>query len=389
MYSRTRRVSALGKDPATSAEAGQTIHSYALALGWASKSNRKSLQRPFVGEKKAKCTICGDTFLGYELERLICGHRHCRDCLRQNFQYVINDPTAYPPKCCRVLPLSQTAFVLSDEEIKEVLELQRKHESSRVIPCFSCEGDIYLSDIGREAAYCIKCDKLTCTTCRKEMHDGLCPEDPETGKLIAAAAEEGWTQCPKCSRLIAKVSGCNSMVCLCKAHLCFRCGKLFAGCVCSTIPRDSSESFHKSRATIEFSAAFTNGSLSRKATPRERQNYRVLRDYRVVALSNNENQKFKLKDLKLKRQLKVKDDEMAKDIIRLRAKMEDLTASEKVERRERMKAIRKIGGVGVDGTTNIAERVIVTRRCVYTSNGVVQKKDDRPVSRSTRSHDHS
>ncbi|KAK6524441.1 hypothetical protein TWF281_011349 [Arthrobotrys megalospora] len=384
MRARTSKVSVLAKDPTTAAEAGQTIHTLATTLGWTSK--RKTSQRAFIGEKAAKCTICGDTFLGYELQRLVCGHRHCRDCLRQNFQYVINNPTAYPAKCCKNLPLSETSFVLSDEEIKAVLELQGTHESSKIIPCFSCEGEIHLSDIGRDAAYCLGCHKLTCTTCRKEMHNDLCPDDPETETLRGLAKEEGWTQCPKCSRLIHRVAGCNSMTCVCKAHFCFRCGGIYTQCVCSTIPRETSEPVNKSKASIKFGAAFADGSSSRKASFKERLNYRILRDYRIVALKNKESQKFKLKDLKLKRQLKVKEDEMAKDIIRLRVKMGELIKTEQAERRERLRAIRN-GEIDGDGLADAygAEKVIVTRRNIYTSDGVVLDNDDRPVSRRTRS----
>ncbi|KAF3298092.1 hypothetical protein TWF132_004230 [Orbilia oligospora] len=338
MSLRSGRLPGLGKDPTTAAEAANLIHAHAVALRWA--STRNVTKRPFFPERNGKCTICGDSFPGYELQRLNCGHRHCRDCLRQNYQHVINNPENHPAKCCQGLSFSETSFVLTDEEMKAVLEIQSSHESTKIIPCFSCEGDIYFSDIGRDAAYCSSCDKLTCTICRKEMHDDLCPEDPETEKLKTLAKEEGWTQCPKCNRLVFRVSGCNSMTCLCKTNFCFRCGGLYGKCNCAFIPRDPTEAANKSKADIHFGAAFTNGSSSRKASTKERLNYRILRDHRNLALRNQQNQKAKLKDLKLMRQLKLKEDEMAREIVRLRVKMHELAAAEKLERKKRKQAIR-------------------------------------------------
>ncbi|KAF3088261.1 hypothetical protein TWF103_001174 [Orbilia oligospora] len=338
MSLRSGRLPGLGKDPTTAAEAANLIHAHAVALRWA--STRNVTKRPFFPERNGKCTICGDSFPGYELQRLNCGHRHCRDCLRRNYQHVINNPENHPAKCCQGLSFSETSFVLTDEEMKAVLEIQSSHESTKIIPCFSCEGDIYFSDIGRDAAYCSSCDKLTCTICRKEMHDDLCPEDPETEKLKTLAKEEGWTQCPKCNRLVFRVSGCNSMTCLCKTNFCFRCGGLYGKCNCAFIPRDPTEAANKSKADIHFGAAFTNGSSSRKASTKERLNYRILRDHRNLALRNQQNQKAKLKDLKLRRQLKLKEDEMAREIVRLRVKMHELAAAEKLEKKERKQAIR-------------------------------------------------
>ncbi|KAF3219603.1 hypothetical protein TWF106_007026 [Orbilia oligospora] len=221
------------------------------------------------------------------------------------------------------------------------------------------------------------------------MHDDLCPEDPETEKLKALAKEEGWTQCPKCNRLVFRVSGCNSMTCLCKTNFCFRCGGLYGKCNCAFIPRDPTEAANKSKADIHFGAAFTSGSSSRKASMKEKLNYRILRDHRNLALRNQQNQKAKLKDLKLKRQLKLKEDEMAREIVRLRVKMHELVAAEKLEKKERKQAIRNgeiVDDLGPD-PYNQAARVLVTRRKIYTSTGVVaaQDIDRRPISRRTRS----
>ncbi|KAF3915254.1 hypothetical protein ABW20_dc0110442 [Dactylellina cionopaga] len=375
----------LSKDPTTAAEAGQAIHTLSAAIGWSIK-RKANFRRPtnlFQGEKSYKCTICGDTFLGFELQRLNCGHRHCSECLERNYQYVLDNPASYPAKCCKGLPLTDTSFVLSDAQMRVVLELQQTHEASKIISCFSCQGDIYLSDIGKDAAYCIKCHKLTCTTCRKEMHQDLCPEDPETDSLRNLAKEEGWTQCPKCNRLIHRTAGCNSMVCLCKAHFCFRCANPYPQCKCSTIPRIEGDQAHKSKAEITFGTAFMDGSASRKATFKERLHHRILKDYNRAALKNQENQGLRFKDLKLRQQSKKKDIEMAKEIIKLRVKMNELYQIEKAQKKE--STLNNMQNDQIASSSS-SGRVIVTRRNVYSWDGKsTSVQDDRPVSKRTRS----
>ncbi|KAK6540487.1 hypothetical protein TWF694_009277 [Orbilia ellipsospora] len=380
MRTRTIRQSLLRKDPSTSAEAAQAILALANAIGWTDTKKRRA-GLIFPKEKATKCSICGDTFLGYELERLNCTHRHCPDCLQGNYKSVLNSPESYPPKCCSALPLASTCHVLTDEEMRAILEMKDNYESSKIIPCFSCQGDIYLSDMTKDAAYCLKCTKLTCMTCRKEMHNDLCPEDPDTETLKSLAKEEGWTQCPKCSRLIHRTGGCNSMICVCKTNFCFRCGSGFP-CKCFGIPRTNpSMPDLKSKAEISFGSAFSVGSSSRKAGYKERLNNKILKDYHRSAVKNDQNQKFQLKDLKVKRKEKAKEIEAAKEVIRLRVKMNELAQVEKARKKElRLKAMDN------DGSLVDTRRVIVTRRNVYVANEEPMALDDfTPVGKRTRS----
>ncbi|KAF3912228.1 hypothetical protein AA313_de0200204 [Arthrobotrys entomopaga] len=379
MRPRTFRQSLLRKDPTTSAQAAQNILALANSIGWTDSKHRRA-GLIFPKEKAMKCSICGDTFLGYELERLGCTHRHCRECLQGNYRSVINSPESYPPKCCdeRALPVADTCHVLTDEEMKVILEMKDNYESSKVVPCFSCQGDIYLSDTTQDAAYCLKCNMLTCMTCRKEMHNDLCPEDPDTETLKSLAKEEGWTQCPKCSRLIQRTTGCNSMICVCKTNFCFRCGNGFP-CKCFGTPRTDSPGL-KSQADITFGAAFAVNKDVRKADYKERLNNIILKRYHRAALKNSQNQKFQLKDLKVKRQEKEKEVEAAKEIIKLRIKMNELAQIEKAQRRElRLKALENRGGLAD------TKRVIVTRRNVYVADEDPMPVDDlAPVGRRTR-----
>ncbi|KAI9343400.1 hypothetical protein BD770DRAFT_329480 [Pilaira anomala] len=49
--------------------------------------------------------------------------------------------------------------------------------------------------------------------------------DEEEVKLTLKKAEQShWCRCPKCTRLIEKVSGCSTIRCICGIHFCYRCG---------------------------------------------------------------------------------------------------------------------------------------------------------------------
>ncbi|KAF3904707.1 hypothetical protein ABW21_db0209776 [Orbilia brochopaga] len=402
MPTRAQTALALGKDPATAAEASQTILSLAHKLGWTNSSKQlRRLAPVYRKELPTKCSICGDTSPGYELVRLACGHQHCHDCLAQNYEVAINDPTAFPAKCCTSLPLAETSFVLDDAQAKAVLALRQEHEASKIVTCFSCEGDIYLSDIGKDAAYCIKCHKLTCTICKKEMHADLCPEDPDTETLRNLAKEEGWTQCPKCSRLIHRIAGCNSMICVCKTRFCFRCG--CAPCNCSKLnaaaqaasgtpipaapqrpvwpPAPPSADWLKSKVNITFGSSLqSNTSLRTAKTFKEKIGFRLLRDYARIGQKNQESQKMKLKDIKARRAKRASEIKMALEILRLRGKMNDLAVTERKNKRELQLQAREYAAA------NPTRKYTVTRRNVYSWDGSpVNLADERPIAKRTRS----
>ncbi|KAK6338093.1 hypothetical protein TWF696_001564 [Orbilia brochopaga] len=394
---------ALGQDPTTAAEASKTIYSLAQQLGWTTSGDARGLAPVYRKELPAKCSICGDSSPGYELVRLPCGHQHCPDCLLQNYQVAISDPTAFPAKCCASLPLAETSFVLNDAQANTVLAMRQAHEASKVATCFSCEGDIYLSDIGKDAAYCLSCNKLTCTTCKKEMHSDLCPEDPETEGLRKLAKEEGWTQCPKCSRIIQRIAGCNGMVCLCNARFCFRCG--CSPCDCNRlnltaqpppaifsstarppqpqppVPPRLVNDYYKSKVEIKFGGSLqSNTSLRSAKTYKEKAGFRLLRDSARLAQGNKESRKIKLKDVKARRAKRALELKMALEIRRLRAKMNDLAAAERAQKRELRQQAREYA------VAHPTAKYTVTRRNVYSWDGApVDLADERPVSKRTRS----
>ncbi|KAJ6258783.1 E3 ubiquitin-protein ligase [Drechslerella dactyloides] len=374
----------LAQDPTTAAEASQTIYALAGQIGWTSRVKEpRRLVPVYHKELPAKCFICGDTSPGYELVRLSCGHQHCQDCLSQNYQVAINDSTAYPPRCCTELPLAETAFVLTDAQAKAVLALREAHQASLIVTCFSCQGDIYLSELGKDAAYCISCEKLTCTTCKKEMHSDLCPEDPETENLKKLAKEEGWTQCPKCSRVINRISGCNSMTCL--LNQVARPPPIqFAPPAVTLLPQRPPQSvvdFNKSRADITFGASLQSTTSLRNAKSyKERIGFRLLRDHARVAMKSHADRTMKLKDVKARRTQRALNMKLAVEILRLRSKMNDLAVIERAERSKIRKEAREYAAA------HPTKKFTVTRKNIYGWDGApVELSDERPIAKRTRS----
>ncbi|KAK6345880.1 hypothetical protein TWF730_010223 [Orbilia blumenaviensis] len=171
--------------------------------------------KAYPQEVEATCFICDTTTPVYKLTTLSCGHAYCQDCLLLNYETSLRHPASFPPRCCEPLDFADTAYVLSPEQIEEFLKAKARYDSAKIVPCAYCGNDLFDATtlISESAAYCSNCDKLTCSTCRKEMHKDVCPESEGTEELQKMARAFGWSQCPKCSRVISKDIGCNHIFC--------------------------------------------------------------------------------------------------------------------------------------------------------------------------------
>ncbi|KAK6511171.1 hypothetical protein TWF481_000093 [Arthrobotrys musiformis] len=190
-------------------------------------------------EEETTCFTCESTIPVYKTVVLPCDHIHCHDCLLLNYQTVINCPAGFPPRCCEHLEFGATAFVLSPRQIQQFLAVKARHESRMIVICAYCKTELFEANtsISESVAYCSTCQKLTCVICRKEMHKDMCPQAPGTVELQRIVREAGWSQCPRCSRVIEKAKGCNHIECVCGAGFCSKCGQVIRlydglGCLC-------------------------------------------------------------------------------------------------------------------------------------------------------------
>ncbi|KAK6506789.1 hypothetical protein TWF481_005249 [Arthrobotrys musiformis] len=223
-------------------EIGNRIQELAERVGWKQphrsderKTRKNSTATPYLynEERLATCDICGDKAYIFDVTRLKCKHRHCKSCLQQNFLMVIDDPNAWPAKCCKPLDQDLASNTLSKEEFQRYLDVKREKEQMSSTSCFNCERAIAsINVIGNSTAFCTDCEKITCVHCTKAMHEGACLLDPETEKLLNMAQGKKWSKCPKCSNMVERNTGCNSMMCRCGINFCYKCGREMS--ICST-----------------------------------------------------------------------------------------------------------------------------------------------------------
>ncbi|KAF3904546.1 hypothetical protein ABW21_db0201855 [Orbilia brochopaga] len=250
-------------------EVQDEIHRRAVRIGWARRNaapETKRRTKAYSGEGRSKCFICDEALFLYESVELACGHRHCNDCIKRNYETVLNTPECYPPRCCQPLNIKQTIFVLSEDQIEAITAIKAKHDSKKLVTCAHCNEDLGDAEtsITDDAAYCQNCEKLTCVKCKKAMHKGLCFESG-LKKLAKYARGKQMAMCPKCGSVISKDGGCNTILCRCGSRFCYRCGhncgEFGAGCKC----------IHGVRAKVEFATAMDDATR-----PNDAPAYRAL-----------------------------------------------------------------------------------------------------------------
>ncbi|KAK6506482.1 hypothetical protein TWF506_011389 [Arthrobotrys conoides] len=233
---RSRRLAAKGTGGGFKSWKGHTRAS--LGTGTYSDILPKPLET-YPQEKCITCFTCESNVPAHQTVTLPCGHIHCHDCLLMNYETVIKSPAGFPPRCCEPLDFETTSFCLSSEQIEDFLRVKARHESTRIIPCAYCGEELFDANtvISESAAYCLDCNRLTCTICQKEMHKDVCPQSQGTTELQETATKAKWNQCPRCHCLIEKIGGCNYITCGCGQNFCTKCGEPARlsdgqGCLC-------------------------------------------------------------------------------------------------------------------------------------------------------------
>ncbi|KAK6362194.1 hypothetical protein TWF730_005890 [Orbilia blumenaviensis] len=231
------------KKEAEEREIGDRIQKLAESVGWKQphrsddrKTRKNSTATPYLykQERMMACDICGEKSFIFEITKLKCKHRHCSSCLQQNFLMVINDPSSWPAKCCKPLEQELALKWLSGDEFEKYLDVKKEKEQMSSTNCFKCRKPIpTVNIIGNSTAFCSECESVTCVHCAKAMHEGACLLDPETEKLLSMAQGKKWSKCPKCSNMVERNTGCNSMMCRCGMNFCYKCGREMR--VCSSI----------------------------------------------------------------------------------------------------------------------------------------------------------
>ncbi|KAF3936179.1 hypothetical protein ABW19_dt0202742 [Dactylella cylindrospora] len=328
-------------------EIGDRIQKLAAQVGWeqpkghgerTTRKNAEAVPYKYKQERAASCTICCEKTPIFEVAKLRCKHQHCHSCLQQNFLMVINDPNSWPAKCCHPLDPVLASVVLSAEDFSRYLDVKKEKEQMSTTSCFRCRQLLQsINIIGGSQGFCPECDSITCVHCTKAMHEGACLLDPETEKLLQVAKGKKWSKCPRCSNMVERNTGCNSMVCRCGMNFCYRCGRQMSLC-------SSSGNCEQ----IEFQP---NMWLQQAPHKPIHANATTLNQYRQRAHELEANQKEEQDRVKKENSEAQKQHEVVSEIVSLRAKLEKKKADKPGKHSESPKPEK--GGpktpVGLDG----------------------------------------
>ncbi|KAI0399704.1 hypothetical protein F4802DRAFT_620906 [Xylaria palmicola] len=182
------------------------------------------------------CIICGGNFDRQDMCVQLCGHFHCKDCLRLNITMSLATNPFIPAKCCAFIPLS--VFVTSGLFTREVLDRYESRFEEWANPqsrmyCWepSCGAYILLANRRVRVGECSQCGRKTCKTCLAKSHFAPCNRAVLEARAAAEAElhrlsqSQGWQRCPNCRQVIQWTGGCALIMCTCGQGFCYLCGQ--------------------------------------------------------------------------------------------------------------------------------------------------------------------
>lgn len=140
-----------------------------------------------------------------------CGHTQCLECMRTVLQHAVKDASLFPPKCCGIEIVINTAVQQLLNMPAEIDSMIRRYEESSAkdkmyCPTRNCGSFINLSNATGPSVECPSCKSVSCVKCKKEVHDGSCSEDADH-ELDALGISQGWKKCPGCNVYIEFMEG--------------------------------------------------------------------------------------------------------------------------------------------------------------------------------------
>ncbi|ETW86427.1 hypothetical protein HETIRDRAFT_41331, partial [Heterobasidion irregulare TC 32-1] len=195
------------------------------------------------------CVACQDPIRGIAL-RAPCGHHYDIDCIKDLFEASTRDESLYPPRCCRT-PISLTLVRphLGELLLRRFEEKGAEFGTQKRVYCGqqTCSRFLGPQEVVRTGWFATKvkpsvlvctappgCGARTCSGCKVLVtaNTHLCTDDASDRALLALGAQQGWSRCPGCSRMIELNLGCYHMTCLCKTEFCYLCRARWKTCAC-------------------------------------------------------------------------------------------------------------------------------------------------------------
>lgn len=178
-------------------------------------------KRPLARHRNRKAqaqviaTACDLTKFLFDVCQTPCGHFYCQECMKTLFELLATDETLFPPRCClETIPLQSIKIYLSSIMVQTFEDKSIEYETSdRTYSSQPAYSSFFAADgIIGEQATCKEYGSQTCTICKKNTHDGDCPQDIATQQVLETAREQGWQPSFNSRRLVELDVGCNHMV---------------------------------------------------------------------------------------------------------------------------------------------------------------------------------
>ncbi|AEE77826.1 putative protein [Arabidopsis thaliana] len=186
----------------------------------------------------ATCSICFNNVL--EAEKMfsvaICGHQFCVECVKHYIEVKLLEggvPRCLDYQCESKLTLTSCGNLLTPK-LKAIWKQRIEEElilvAERVYcPNPRCSGLMSKTELSTSTeedvstrTCCVKCGEPFCINCKVPWHSNLsCDDYKRLGpnptkndiKLKVLANQQKWSQCAKCQHMIARIEGCNVIIC--------------------------------------------------------------------------------------------------------------------------------------------------------------------------------
>ena len=215
-----------------------------LSANRLSNMNQFMLRSPGQSDhSSSQCLICCEpTNSSSSLRLPTCSHIWCYACIFQRFSAAIDNETNYPVVCCNLqtpVQLSPAVDTIIGRHMTSLfLAKKTEYETQDKTYCHlpTCSTFINPTTIRNRLAKCKTCTTETCSDCKKPYHGTTtpCNNEAETGdeKFKAWCEDKKASRCPKCQRVVERMSGCNHIKCICRQEFCYNCGKGWRPRVC-------------------------------------------------------------------------------------------------------------------------------------------------------------
>ena len=204
------------------------------------------------------CEACLDSFQMTSGKTLHRDHFYCADCMEELVRQALENSYPHRPQCCAPVRLAEVRGLMSKQTVPKLEAMRIELATVMRVYCHrqECNNFIAPHSIHHGQAFCQRCNRTTCATCRHCWHFGPCGSQPDIVVFYSQARRLGLQRCPHCRHFVEKSEGCKQMRCvqtmplvptsgllltgrcrcLCGAEFCYVCGWFLHVCVCEEDP---------------------------------------------------------------------------------------------------------------------------------------------------------